>query len=73
MRLKIGQITDFPAGNMFWARTSAVYQIFNEKVIKKTPEERGQIDGTVLHAIERIWPYLAKLNGFYYKCALYFI
>ena len=73
MRLKIGQITDFPAGNMFWARTSAVHQIFNEKVIEKTPEERGQIDGTVIHAIERIWPYLAKLNGFCYKCALYFI
>ena len=73
MKLKIGYITDFPVGNMFWARTSAVYQIFNEKVIEKCPEERGQIDGTVLHAIERIWPYLAKLNGFNYKCILNYI
>ena len=73
MKIKIGHITDFPVGNMFWARTSAVFQIFDEKIIKKAPEEKGQYDGTMLHAIERIWLYLAKLNGFYYKCVLNFI
>ena len=70
MKLKIGNVLDFPIGNMFWARTSAVYQIFDKKIIKKCPEEKGQLDGTMLHAIERIWLYLAKLNGFYYKCVL---
>ena len=53
---------------MFWERTNAVYQILYEKIIKKSPEEKGQLDGTKLHAIEKIWFYLAKLNGFYYKC-----
>ena len=68
LKLRIGYKLDFPVGNMFWARTSAVYQIFDDKIIKKCPEEKGQLDGTMLHAIERIWLYLAKLNGFYYKC-----
>ena len=70
LKLKIGDVLDFPIGNMFWARTSAVYQIFDDKIIKKCPEEKGQLDGTMLHAIERIWLYLAKLNGFYYKSVL---
>ena len=70
LKLKIGNVLDFPVGNMFWARTSAVYQIFDDKIIKKCPEEKGQLDGTMLHAIERIWLYLAKLNGFYYKSNL---
>ena len=38
-----GHITDFPAGNMCWARTSAVYQISNEKVIEKTPEKKAKL------------------------------
>ena len=58
---------------MFWARTSAIYQIFNEKIIKNTPEEKGQTDGTIMHGIERIWLYLVKLNGFDYKTILYYI
>ena len=70
LKLKIGDVLDFPIGNMFWARTSAVFQIFDKKIINKCPEEKGQLDGTMLHAIERIWLYLAKLNGFYYKSVL---
>jgi hypothetical protein len=66
-------ICNFPAGNMFWARTSAIYQIFNENIIKLCPEELGQIDGTILHAIERFWLYLVKMNGFYYKIIFYSI
>ena len=47
--------------------------MFNETIINSAPEERGQIDGTILHAIERFWPFLAKLNGYDYKTILYFI
>ena len=60
-------ISDFPAGNMFWARTKAIYQIFEKKLENKFPKELGQIDSTLMHAIERIWLYIAKLNGYYYK------
>ncbi len=73
MRIRAGNIMNFPAGNMFWARTEAVYQIFNEKIIKLAPKEKGQVDGTIIHAIERFWLYLVKLNGFYYKTFLYYI
>ena len=73
LKLKIGNILDFPVGNMFWARTNAVYQIFDEKIMNKSPEERRQFDGTLLHGIERIWLYLAKINGFYYKNILNYI
>ena len=73
MRIKSGNIINFPSGNMFWARTEAIYQIFNDRIINLAPEEKGQIDGTILHAIERVWLFLVKLNGFNYKTILYFI
>jgi lipopolysaccharide biosynthesis protein len=59
--------SDFPVGNMFWARTIAIHQIFEENIEKKFPKEKGQIDFTIMHSIERIWVYIAKLNGYYYK------
>ena len=61
------KISEFPAGNMFWARTSAIYQIFKINIQKNFPNELGQLDFTIMHAIERIWTYLTKLNGYYYK------
>ena len=73
LNIKIGELFNFPVGNMFWARMNAVYQIFDEKIIEKSPEENGQYDGTLLHGIERIWLYLAKINGFVYKCVLNYI
>ena len=73
LNIKLKNEFNFPAGNMFWARTSAIYQIFNEKIIQSTPKEKGQFDGTLLHGIERFWPFLVKLNGFYYKTILYSI
>lgn len=55
----------FPAGDMFWARTDAVRQVlgysFREEDI---PEELGQTDGTVMHAVERMWSYTAAFNGY---------
>ena len=69
--LRAGDVMNFPVGNMFWARTQAIYQIFDERIIKLVPEENGQKDGTILHAIERFWTYLVKLNGFNYKTILY--
>ena len=61
----------FPAGNMFWARTDAVRQLFSMDP-GEYPEERGQLDGTVMHAIERIWCYLAQANGYRYRLTRYF-
>ena len=57
----------FPAGDMFWMRTKAVQNMFNTAAFSDMiPEESGQIDGTVMHAIERSWLYLAENNGYTY-------
>ena len=66
-RMRIGGKIEFPMGNMFWAKVNAIFQIFNEDYQNKLPQESGQKDGTIMHAIERIWLYLIKLNGYYYK------
>ena len=65
--LKIGETIDFPAGNMFWARVESIYQIFEQSFEDLIPEENNQRTGTILHGIERVWLYIVKLNGFYYK------
>ena len=64
---EIGDNIIFPSGNMFWAKISAIYQIFKIRFKKKFPKELNQTNETIMHAIERIWLYLVKLNGFYYK------
>ena len=69
---QIGQILDFPAGDMFWAKTKAVYQIFKIDLNKDIYME-GKGPQTILFAIERIWLYIVKYNGYYYKkiCGYY--
>ena len=64
----VGDKLVFPLGDMFWAKTKAIYQIFNVRL--KYPEELGQTNETIMHAIERLWLYLVKLNGYYYKSTL---
>jgi hypothetical protein len=63
---KIGDKIDFPAGNMFWARNKAIYQIFQLNL--KTHIFLGKNRYFLfLYAIERIWLYIIKFNGYYYK------
>ena len=64
---KVEKSFDFPAGNMFWARIDAIYQIFDVISEDLFPKEENQQTGTIMHGIERIWIYLVKLNGFSYK------
>ena len=57
----------FPAGNMFWGRTDALRQMFEIDIPEtEIPEEKGQLDGTIMHGIERLWLYLADSNGYTY-------
>ena len=58
---------DFPEGNMFWAKIESIYQIFEINIKKRVSKENGMLDLTIIHGIERIWIYLAKINGFFYK------
>ena len=64
---QVGEKLLFPSGNMFWAKTKSVYQIFKVKLINYFPKEINQTNKTIMHAIERIWLYLVKLNGYYYR------
>ena len=64
---EIGNLKDFPAGNMFWSRTEAIFQIFIYDFYKYFSEEKDQTNDTIMHGIERIWLYLVKMNGFSYK------
>ena len=67
---KVGELSNFPAGNMFWARIVAISQIFSYYFSKYFPDEDDQTNDTIMHAIERIWLYLVKFNDFYYKMIL---
>ena len=64
---KIGKKLLFPVGDMFWAKIKSIHQIFKIELKHLFPKELGQINGTIMHAIERIWLYLVKKNGYYYK------
>ena len=66
-KYEAGELLDFPSGDMFWAKISSIYQIFEINIDDKVPDETGQVDCTIMHGIERSWLYLVKINGFYYQ------
>ena len=58
---------EFPVGTMFWARTNALTPLICLGLTEADyPEEPAPIDGTVLHALERLLPTLAEHQGFRY-------
>jgi lipopolysaccharide biosynthesis protein len=58
---------NFPIEAMFWARVDALKPLFDLKLSwADYPTEPVAIDGTVLHAIERLLPFVARHDGFNY-------
>jgi lipopolysaccharide biosynthesis protein len=56
---------DFPTGSMFWARSAALRPLLDLNLgLDEFPEEAGQTDGTLAHAIERMYFYACELAGF---------
>jgi len=54
----------FPVGTMFWARTSTLTPFVNLNLDwNDYPEEPLPIDGTLLHALERLFPLVLPLNN----------
>ena len=55
----------FPAGAMFWARAAALAPLLKLSLrLSDFEEESGQTDGTLSHAIERLFPIAARLAGY---------
>lgn len=58
---------DFPQGTMFWARPDALKPMFELALaIDEFPSEPVPIDGTMLHALERLLPFSANKMGYRY-------
>jgi len=56
---------NFPMGTMFWARTEALQPLLTKKLRwEDYPEEPLPYDGTVLHALERLLPFVSKKMGY---------
>lgn len=56
---------DFASGSMFWARPAALAPLLAlDLTFDDFPEEGGQIDGTLAHAIERLYLHACESAGF---------
>ncbi|MDM7553562.1 rhamnan synthesis F family protein [Xanthomonas fragariae] len=56
---------DFPAGSMFWAKVDALRPLYAlDLELQDFPEEHGQIDGTVHHAMERLFVAIARQHRY---------
>ena len=66
--VKLPDVPEFPAGNMFWARTESIKKIFAQNWSSKDfPIEAGQMDGTLAHQMERAWVFAARKMGYQKK------
>ena len=55
---------DFPSGSMFWARSAALKPLLDLNLsFDDFAPEGGQADGTLAHAIERLYFYSCELAG----------
>lgn len=56
---------DFPAGSMFWARSDALKPLLDLNLtFDDFPEEPVAVDGTIAHAIERLYFFAAERRGY---------
>lgn len=65
IQININSVLEFPSGSMFWAKTDALKKMVDLNLnFSDFPEEKGQINGTLAHAIERSILYFAEANGY---------
>jgi FMN phosphatase YigB (HAD superfamily) len=60
---------DYPVGGMFWARVDALRPLLTAGLtLSDFPDEHGQTDGTLAHAIERVIPLVCRAQGYSAIC-----
>lgn len=60
-----GRYFAYPVGGMFWARVDAIRPLLEAGITQdEFPEEAGQTDGTLAHAIERVVGILSAARGY---------
>ena len=55
---------DFFGGTMFWVRPEALRPLTNLRLAADMPNENGQIDGDLPHAVERVLPTSVLVAGY---------
>ncbi|QFJ56110.1 rhamnan synthesis F family protein [Pseudobutyrivibrio xylanivorans] len=62
---ELPSVFNYPAGSFFWAKTDAIRPVFEHGYSYESfPEEAGQTDGTLAHALERILPFISRKQGY---------
>jgi hypothetical protein len=60
-----GDKFNFPAGSMFWARSASLKALMDLKLQwNDYPEEPVHVDGTMLHALERLFGIIPGTSGY---------
>ena len=61
-----------PLGGMFWFRAPALERLFAHpwQFADFPAEPSTEIDGNIMHAVERIFPFVAQAAGYYTGCVL---
>lgn len=61
-----GSLFQYPVGSFYWAKTEAIRPLFDRAYrIEEFPEEEGQVDGTILHVIERGIGVMSGCRGYH--------
>ena len=70
VRLHRDAVLAFPAGGMFWARPAALTPLTKGLGVMETlPPEPLAVDGSSLHAIERLVAHACEASGFHWRLA----
>lgn len=63
--LDVYNILEFPSGSMYWGRSAAISKLLELDLdYSDFPEEAGQVDGTLAHAIERSLLLFVEKSGY---------
>ena len=58
-------VFNYPAGSFFWGKTESFKPLLEHGYTYESfPEEAGQTDGTLAHALERIVPFIVQKEGY---------